>query len=189
MEKHIEECLSRNNPDTNEFNSQRGSDAGMTTTPSPIKKEFSSFSPVNLSSSAADANRSQYFSNEMSGKGVRESVQQEEGDAVRHEKDCEWSVVQGEGRVSAAQQEAGSSLSDAAQPPSLPSNTAQHPLSPSDIAQNPPPPRSSQPPSLPLQYPSPKTPQRQVKNDRRPLAERLRPSSFDSVVVRPPRCS
>ena len=184
MEKHIEECLSRNNPDINEFNSQRGSDAGVTTTPSPIKKEFSSFSPVNLSSSAADANRSQYFSNEMSGKGVRESVQYEgEGDAVRCEKDSESSVVQGEGRVGAAQQEAGSSSLGSAQPPSLPSNAAQRPLSPSDATQHP------QPPPLPLQYPAPKPPQRQVKNDRRPLAERLRPSSFDSVVVCPPHHS
>ena len=181
MEKHIEECLSRNNPDINEFDSQRGSDTGMTTTPSPIKKEFSSFSPVNLSSSAADANRSQCFSNEMSGKGVRESVQYEgEGDAVRREKDSESSVVQGEGCVGAAQQEAGSSSLGSAQPPSLPSNAAQPP---------PLPPNSIQHSSLPLQYPSPKTPQRQVKNDRRPLAERLRPSSFDSVVVCPPHHS
>ena len=181
MEKHIEECLSRNNPDINEFDSQRGSDTGMTTTPSPIKKEFSSFSPVNLSSSAADANRSQYFSNEMSGKGVRESVQYEgEGDAVRREKDSESSVVQGEGCVGAAQQEAGSSSLGSAQRQSFPLNPAQPP---------PLPPNSIQHSSLPLQYPSPKTPQRQVKNDRRPLAERLRPSSFDSVVVCPPHHS
>ena len=174
--------MSRNNPDINEFDSQRGSDTGMTTTPSPIKKEFSSFSPVNLSSSAADANRSQYFSNEMSGKGVRESVPYEgEGDAVRREKDSEPSAVQGEGCASAVQH--SSSPSRSAQPPSLPSNAAQRPLSPSDATQHP------QPPPLPLHSPSPKTPQRQVKNDRRPLAERLRPSSFDSVVVCPPHHS
>lgn len=171
-----------NNPDINEFNSQRGSDAGMATTPSPIKKEFSSFSPVNLSSSATDTNRSQYFSDEISGKGVRESVRHEgEGGAVQRGKDSESSAVQGEGCVNAAQPETGSSPSGSSQHPPSPSNTTHHPPSPSNTTQRPPPP-------IPLQYPSPKTPQRQVKNDRRPLAERLRPSSFDSVVVRPPRC-